>query len=93
MESSQRLSLPFISPGQAQKELYVNESLQILDFVTAASVEEPRSTIRLTLRSLEPAFSLDLLPREIGPGIGTLLRPTLPRAGGSQRPSKGWRRG
>jgi hypothetical protein len=41
MDSSQRLSLPFISPGQAQKELYVNESLQILDFVSAAAVEEP----------------------------------------------------
>jgi hypothetical protein len=41
MDSSPRLSLPFISPGQAQKELYVNESLQILDSVTAAAVEEP----------------------------------------------------
>lgn len=41
MDSSQRLSLPFIIPGQAQKELYVNEALQILDSVTAAAVEEP----------------------------------------------------
>ena len=41
MDSSQRLSLPFIIPGQAQKELYHNEALQILDSVTAAAVEEP----------------------------------------------------
>lgn len=41
MDSSQRLSLPFISPGQAQKELYHNEALQILDSLVAAAVEEP----------------------------------------------------
>lgn len=41
MESSQRLSLPFIAPGQAQKELFHNEALQILDFLVAAAVEEP----------------------------------------------------
>jgi hypothetical protein len=41
MESSARLSLPFISPGQAQKELFHNEALQILDSVIAAAVEEP----------------------------------------------------
>ena len=41
MDSSPRLSLPFLSPGQAQKELYVNESLQTLDSLTAAEVEEP----------------------------------------------------
>ena len=41
MDSSPRLSLPFLSPGQAQKELYHNEALQILDSVTAAAVEEP----------------------------------------------------
>lgn len=41
MDSSQRLSLPFVSPGQAQKELYHNEALQILDFLVATAVEEP----------------------------------------------------
>jgi hypothetical protein len=41
MDSSPRLSLPFLSPGQAQKELYHNESLQILDSLIAAAVEEP----------------------------------------------------
>lgn len=41
MDSSQRLSLPFIVPGQAQKELFHNEALQILDTLVAATVEEP----------------------------------------------------
>ena len=41
MDTSPRLSLPFLSPGQAQKELYHNESLLILDSLTAAAVEEP----------------------------------------------------
>lgn len=41
MDSSDRLSLPFISPGQAQKEVYHNEALQILDAVIAAAVEGP----------------------------------------------------
>ena len=33
-----RLSLPFIMPGQAQKEMSHNEALQILDTLVAASV-------------------------------------------------------
>ena len=40
MDSTQRLSLPFILPGQAQKELYHNEALQILDTIVAAAVEQ-----------------------------------------------------
>ncbi|HVL77826.1 MAG TPA: DUF2793 domain-containing protein [Sphingomicrobium sp.] len=41
MTASQRLSLPFIAPGQAQKELLHNEALQALDIIVAAAVEEP----------------------------------------------------
>lgn len=41
MDSTQRLSLPFIVPGQAQKELYHNEALQMLDTIVAAAVEQP----------------------------------------------------
>jgi hypothetical protein len=36
-----RFALPFLSPGQAQKEMYHNEALQKLDIIVAASVEEP----------------------------------------------------
>jgi hypothetical protein len=44
MSASARLSLPFLSPGQAQKEVYHNEALQALDLLTAAAVEEePRN--------------------------------------------------
>lgn len=41
MGSTPRLALPFLSPGQAQKELYHNEALQLLDILVAAAVEEP----------------------------------------------------
>lgn len=41
---SPRLAMPFIAPGQAQKELLHNEALQVLDAVVAAAVEElPRA--------------------------------------------------
>ena len=41
MDCSPRLALPFLSPGQAQKELLHNEALQRLDALVAAAVEEP----------------------------------------------------
>lgn len=41
METSGRLALPFILPGQAQKELFHNEALQVLDLLVAGAVEEP----------------------------------------------------
>lgn len=40
MSSTPRLALPFISPGQAQKELMHNEALQLLDMIVAAAVED-----------------------------------------------------
>lgn len=39
MSATSRLAFPFISPGQAQKELYHNEALQLLDVLVAAAVE------------------------------------------------------
>ena len=41
MDTTANLRLPLLQPGQAQKELFHNESLQILDIVAAAAVEEP----------------------------------------------------
>lgn len=41
METTERLGLPLLAPGQAQKELLHNEALQLLEVVTAAAVEEP----------------------------------------------------
>ncbi len=39
MSATPRLSLPFIVPGQAQKELFHNEALQLLDVLVAGAVE------------------------------------------------------
>lgn len=41
MESTPRLSLPTLVPGQAQKELFHNEALQVLDVIVACAIEEP----------------------------------------------------
>src|SRR5207237_7078994 len=42
MSGTPRLSLPFLSPGQAQKEFFHNESLQTLDVLVAGAVDEQR---------------------------------------------------
>lgn len=39
MSQTSRLGLPFIEPGQAQKEIFHNEALRIADVVVAAAVE------------------------------------------------------
>lgn len=41
MSGTARLGLPFLSAGQAQKEVTHNEALQTLDSLVAGSVEEP----------------------------------------------------
>lgn len=41
MSATARLAVPLLSPGQAQKELFHNEALQLLDVLVAAAVEEP----------------------------------------------------
>jgi len=40
MTSTPRFALPFLSPGQAQKEFTHNEALQTLDIIAALAVEE-----------------------------------------------------
>jgi len=39
MESTDRLSLPLLVAGQAQKEVWHNEALALIDFLVAAAVE------------------------------------------------------
>ena len=39
MTATPRFALPFLTPGQAQKELFHNEALQSLDVLVAAAVE------------------------------------------------------
>ena len=41
MTTTPRLAMPLLAPGQAQKELFHNEALQLLDFAVAATVQEP----------------------------------------------------
>ena len=41
MGATQRLSLPYIAAGQAQKEVTHNEALQLLDVIVAGAVEQP----------------------------------------------------
>ena len=39
MSQTSRLGLPFIEPGQAQKEVFHNEALRLIDIAVAAAVE------------------------------------------------------
>jgi hypothetical protein len=41
METTPRLGLWTVSPGQAQKETSINEGLHLLDAIVAGAVEEP----------------------------------------------------
>lgn len=41
METTERLALPLLIPGQAQKELVHNEALVLLDTIVAGAVEGP----------------------------------------------------
>lgn len=41
MDQTARFALPFLAPGQMQKELQVNESLQRIDLLLSAFVESP----------------------------------------------------
>lgn len=41
MSATPRLVLPMIAAGQAQKELFHNEALQVLDVLVAAAIEGP----------------------------------------------------
>ncbi len=41
MGNTPRLLLPLLAPGQAQKDLFHNEALQLIDIIIAAAVEEP----------------------------------------------------
>jgi hypothetical protein len=41
MDQTARFALPFLAPGQVQKELQVNESLQRIDMLLCALIEGP----------------------------------------------------
>ena len=45
MENSARFSLPLLSPGQAQKEIFHNESLQRVDLLLCPVVEGPEISL------------------------------------------------
>ena len=62
MNSTARLGLPFLSAGQAQKELFVNESLQALDILVAGAVEEPPSNVPPAAPQLGSCYITDAAP-------------------------------
>src|SRR5215210_8830413 len=61
MSTTERLKLPFLSPGQAQKEWLHNEALQLLDCAIAACVE---------------AVGVDAPPSTPGVGLGWIVGST-----------------
>ena len=62
MNSTPRLGLPFLSAGQAQKEIFHNEALQALDSVVAGAVEEGPTNTPPDDPSLGACYLLDVSP-------------------------------
>jgi len=62
MSATHRLGIPFILPGQAQKELWHNEALQILDLAVAAAVEEPPRAAPPTSPSVGSCYIVSASP-------------------------------
>ena len=56
MNSTPRLALPFLSVGQAQKETFHNEALQILDTLTQPAVEMAPSNMPPTAPSVGSCY-------------------------------------
>ena len=59
MSATPRLSLPFLSAGQAQKEVAHNEALQTLDCVVVGAVEEPSTATPPAAPTLGACYIVD----------------------------------
>lgn len=59
MSATPRLSLPFLSAGQAQKEVSHNEALQTLDCVVVGAVEEPSTATPPAAPALGACYIVD----------------------------------
>lgn len=59
MSATPRLSLPFLSVGQSQKEFVHNEALQTLDLLVGGAVEEPPRASPPTAPSLGACYIVD----------------------------------
>ena len=62
MSATPRLSLPFLSAGQAQKEITHNEALQALDCLVAGAVEEPSTVTPPAAPVLGACYIVDQSP-------------------------------
>jgi hypothetical protein len=67
-EETPRFELPFIIPGQAQKELFHNEALTAIDLLLQAAVEGPVPTIPPALASPGQCWIVGLLATEAWTG-------------------------
>lgn len=64
MSSTPRLGLPFLSTGQAQKEIFHNEALQTLDTLVVPAVEEPARTAPPASPVAGACYILDAAPTD-----------------------------
>ena len=76
MESTNRLALPLLSPGQSQKEIVHNEALQRLDTLVNATVEEPPLTEPLASVSQGQSFIVGSGMQVVGPRQNAIPNPT-----------------
>ena len=87
MSATPRLTLPFLSPGQAQKEFFHNEALQVLDILIAAAVEEGPRDDPPSSPSAGDCYIVGEDPTACGPESHIIWQPIQAAAGGSSRPS------
>jgi len=67
-EGTPRFELPFIIPGQAQKELFHNEALTAIDLLLQAAVEGPVPTVPPALASPGQWWIVGLMATEAWTG-------------------------
>jgi len=73
MSSTARIGIPFLSPGQAQKEFFHNEALQTLDMLVTAAVEEPPRTSPPATPTLGASYIVGSAPTGAWVGKGQCL--------------------
>ena len=73
MSNTPRLRVPFLSPGQAQKEFFHNEALQTLDILVAAAVEEPPRNSPPTAPAVGACYIVGSAPTGAWVGKGQCL--------------------
>jgi hypothetical protein len=82
MDQSPRFALPFLVPGQAQKELLHNEALQLVEMLLCPVVKSTGSAVRRRIRKQATATSSEVMRAAIG-SVAKTSWPASPKVAGA----------